>query len=323
MDNMPKYSIIIPVYNRPQEVDELLESLTKQTYKNFEVLIIEDGSTNTCEKVFERYSDLLTIRYFVKPNSGPGPSRNFGYRHAVGDYFIVFDSDCLLPSRYLENVESFLKHCPRDAWGGPDRGHRDFTNRQQAMAFTMSSVLTTGGIRGGSRNEEKFQPRSFNMGISKDVFLKTGGFKFDRYAEDIEFSIRIQKSGFKVGYIPDAYVFHKRRTDFRKFFWQVYNFGRGRVLVGRQHPGAIRTTHCFPSIFLLGMPITLIVLILNLKLGLVFTFSYLAYFLAISYLAYRETKSSRVALLAGPSAWVQLSGYGAGFLKEVVFKSDK
>lgn len=318
-----RFSIIVPVYNRPQEIDELLASLTQQTYKNFEVLIIEDGSTHTCEKVYERYTNSLNIRYFFKPNSGPGPSRNFGYQHAVGDYFIVFDSDCLLPSLYLEKVESFLKHTPLDAWGGPDRGHKDFTYVQQAMAYTMSSLLTTGGIRGGNVQAGKFQPRSFNMGISKEVFLKTGGFKFDRYAEDIEFSLRMQKSGFQVGYIPDAYVFHKRRTNFKQFFWQVYNFGRGRVLVGRQHSGAIKLTHWFPSLFLLGIPITLIVLAVNQQLGIVILFAYIAYILAISTLAYSKTKSIIVALLAGPSAWVQLSGYGLGFLKEMFFKTVK
>jgi glycosyltransferase involved in cell wall biosynthesis len=227
----PKYSIIIPVYNRPLEVDELLESLTKQTFANFEVVLVEDGSSITCEKVFEKYADVLKVRYFFKANSGPGPSRNFGFEKAKGDYFIVFDSDCIIPPKYLEEVETFLKRNPLDAWGGPDRAHQDFTSIQKAMGYTMSSFLTTGGIRGGK--SKGFQPRSFNMGLRNEVFQKTGGFKFDRFAEDIEFSIRMTKAGFKVGLIPEAYVFHKRRTDFRQFYKQVFYFGKGRALVGK------------------------------------------------------------------------------------------
>ena len=233
MDGGPKYSIIVPVYNRPDEVRELLESLTGQSYKNFEVLIVEDGSTITCEKVFEEYTQLLHIRYFFKPNSGPGPSRNFGFKQARGNYLVVFDSDCIIPEGYFKAVEDFLGHTPLDAWGGPDRGHRDFTILQQAMAFTMSSVFTTGGIRGRKKAPGAFQPRSFNMGISKEVFLHTGGFAFDRFAEDIEFSLRMKELGYRVGYIHEAFVYHKRRTGLKQFFWQVYNFGRGRVLVGR------------------------------------------------------------------------------------------
>ncbi|MGE0588033.1 MAG: glycosyltransferase family 2 protein, partial [Cyclobacteriaceae bacterium] len=271
MTPVVKYSIIIPVFNRPHEVDELLLSLTHQTYGNFEVLIVEDGSSETCESVYERYTQHLQIRYFFKPNSGPGPSRNFGYQHAQGDYFIVFDSDCIIPPEYLSVVDKSLQDNPLDAWGGPDRGHKDFTSLQQAMAFTMSSVVTTGGIRGGGKANLSFQPRSFNMGISKEVFSKTGGFKFDRFAEDIEFSIRIKKAGFRIGLIPDAYVFHKRRTSLQQFYRQVFNFGRGRVLVGRAHSDAIKITHWFPALFSLGLlfmlPMLLFWPIIGLLLG--------------------------------------------------------
>ena len=316
MDGGPKYSIIVPVYNRPDEVRELLESLTGQSYKNFEVLIVEDGSTITCEKVFEEYTQLLHIRYFFKPNSGPGPSRNFGFKQARGNYLVVFDSDCTIPEGYLKAVEDFLGHTPLDAWGGPDRGHRDFTILQQAMAFTMSSVFTTGGIRGRKKAPGAFQPRSFNMGISKEVFLHTGGFAFDRFAEDIEFSLRMKELGYRVGYIHEAFVYHKRRTGLKQFFWQVYNFGRGRVLVGRAHRGAIKITHWLPSFFLLGMAIMVGSLAVDKRASLLLGIVYLTYLVILSISAFKNTKSLGVALLAAPSAIVQLTGYGVGFLRE-------
>jgi glycosyltransferase involved in cell wall biosynthesis len=297
-------------------VKELLESLILQTFSNFEVLIVEDGSDITCVDVYESFVGQLNIRYFFKPNSGPGPSRNFGFQQAKGDYFVVFDSDCILPPGYFANVEKFLSNSPLDAWGGPDRGRENFTAIQQAMAFTMSSLVTTGGIRGGGKRLGSFQPRSFNMGLSKEVFIKTGGFKFDRYAEDIEFSIRIKKAGFNIGYIPDAYVFHKRRTSLRQFFWQVFNFGRGRVLVGKVHPGAIKVTHWFPFLFTLGFLLSMGMLIINTQIGLFMLFLYLVYWLLLSAFAYKTTKSIRVTLLSGPAALVQLAGYGAGFFRE-------
>ncbi len=310
----PKYSIIVPVYNRPQELDELLKSLTQQTFSDFEVLIIEDGSTLTSEKVFENYESLLNIRYFFKQNTGPGPSRNFGFERAKGDYFIVFDSDCQIPVHYLEVVEKQLRQHSLDAWGGPDRGHENFTPLQQAMAFTMSSVLTTGGIRGGK--SKNFQPRSFNMGMSREAFNITGGFHFDRYAEDIELSIRMKKLGLRVGLIPDAFVFHQRRSTFAQFFKQVSNFGKGRVLVGRAHPGEAKLVHWFPSLFLIGLfcllPIRLIIPFLG-KLALIF---YLLYLLGVTIDAFISTKSFKISLLSIPSALIQLTGYGWGFLRE-------
>ena len=313
---MPRYSIIVPVYNRPQEVDELLASLTSQTFTDFEVLIIEDGSTIPCDKVFELYTHQLAIRYFFKPNSGPGPSRNFGYQQARGEYFIVFDSDCIVPPNYLESVEKFLRKTPLDAWGGPDRGHEDFTTLQRAMAFTMSSVITTGGIRGGAKKLTDYQPRSFNMGITRKVFQQTGGFKFDRFAEDIEFSIRMAKGGYTVGYIPDAFVYHKRRTNLKQFYKQVYNFGRGRVMVSRKHPEAVKLTHWFPTIFSSGMVIIILLLPFHWTLGATLAGLYVTYFFTVIILAYLSLRSIPVAIVAGPAAFIQLVGYGYGFLKE-------
>jgi glycosyltransferase involved in cell wall biosynthesis len=312
----PKYSVIVPVFNRPEEVKELLESLTHQTHKNFEVILVEDGSTLSSKEVYEEYSDKLVIQYIFKQNSGPGPSRNVGFEKARGEYFVVFDSDCVLPVHYFEAVDKFLTTQPVDAWGGPDRGREDFTLLQQAMGFTMASFWTTGGIRGGKKNN--FQPRSFNMGMSRIVFEKTKGFAFDRFAEDIELSIRVRKLGFTTALIPDAYVFHKRRTTFSQFFNQVSNFGKGRILVGRNHAGEVKLTHWFPSLFLIGLLSLPFLFLISSLLFTIAIAGYFLYFLMILLDALRVTHSPIVALLSIPSALIQLIGYGYGFLKELI-----
>ncbi|HMG89494.1 MAG TPA: glycosyltransferase [Chryseolinea sp.] len=316
--NDPRYSIVIPVYNRPQEVSELLASLTLQTNKNFEVIIVEDGSTVRCDQIVDQFRDLLSIQYFFKPNSGPGPSRNFGFGHARGDYFIVFDSDCIIPLTYVEVVEKSIQANAWDAWGGPDKAHEDFTVVQRAMGYTMVSVLITGGIRGGEKRLGWFQPRSYNMGLSRTVFAQTGGFKFSHFAEDIELSIRMKKSGFKIGLITDAFVYHKRRTTFKQFFRQVFNFGKGRALVGSVHPEEIKLTHWFPTLFLLG---TIGVLLLPLLSMALFKFGaamFLLYLLAIFLHSLKENKNLTVAILSIPSALLQLWGYGLGFLNATI-----
>jgi glycosyltransferase involved in cell wall biosynthesis len=310
----PRYSIIIPVYNRPQEVSELLASLSLQTYKDFEVIIVEDGSQIRCDQVVDQFRDLLRIQYFFKPNSGPGPSRNFGFGHAKGNYFIVFDSDCIIPPTYLEVVEKSIHANGWDAWGGPDKAHEDFTVIQRAMGYTMSSVLTTGGIRGGTKRLGWFQPRSYNMGLSRTVFERTGGFQFSHFAEDIELSIRMKKNGFKIGLISDAFVYHKRRTTFRQFFRQVFNFGKGRVLIGSVHPEEIKPTHWFPSMFLLGTIGLLLLPLLSMSLFKFGAVMFLLYLVAIFLHSLIENKNLSVAILSVPSALLQLWGYGLGFL---------
>lgn len=318
MTHHPKYSVVVPVYNRPQELDELLESLVSQSYKNFEVLIVDDGSSETSQHVFEKYADKLALRYFYKPNSGPGPSRNHGFSEAMGDFFVVFDSDCVLPDTYFKEVEEFMAHQHCDAWGGPDRGRSDFTPLQQAMAYTMSSFLTTGGIRGGKRKMTGFQPRSFNMGISRAVFLATGGYRFDRFAEDIELSIRMKKAGFKVCYIDSAYVFHKRRTTFMAFFRQVSNFGKGRAMVGKVHRGEAKLTHWMPTLLILGLIISVITLPLYPTIGGMACGAYLLYFFLIGFSALMKSGKLNVAFLSMPAAFIQISGYGIGFLRTVI-----
>ena len=313
--NDPRFTIVIPVYNRPQEVSELLASLTLQTNKDFEVIIVEDGSSVRCDQVVDKFRDLLRIQYFFKPNSGPGPSRNFGFGHAKGEYFVVFDSDCIIPPIYLEVVEKSIRENSWDAWGGPDKAHEDFTVIQRAMGYTMSSVLTTGGIRGGTKRLGWFQPRSYNMGLSRTVFERTGGFQFSHFAEDIELSIRMKKSGFKIGLITEAFVYHKRRTTFKQFFRQVFNFGKGRVLIGSAHPEEIKLTHWFPTFFLLGSIGLLLLPLMSMGLFKFGAVMFLLYSLAIFLHSLRENKNLSVAILSVPSALLQLWGYGLGFLQ--------
>ncbi|MBL0745155.1 glycosyltransferase [Chryseolinea lacunae] len=312
----PRYSIVVPVYNRPQEVDELLASLATQTFRDFEVIVVEDGSTLRCDTVVDAYRDKLVLHYFFKPNSGPGPSRNFGYAKAAGEYFIVFDSDCIIPPDYLVSVEKALQENGWDAWGGPDRAHANFTPVQRAMGYTMASVLTTGGIRGGKKHVGAFQPRSFNMGISRKVFEATQGFKLDRFAEDIEFSIRMRNMGFRVALIPEAFVYHKRRTSFGQFYHQVSNFGKGRIQIGRVHRGGVKLAHWFPAVFLLGTGVLLFLPLVSWPLFVLAFAGFVVYLLAIFVDSLRVNKDVTVALLSVPAALLQLWGYGLGFLKE-------
>jgi glycosyltransferase involved in cell wall biosynthesis len=311
----PRFSVIVPVYNRPQELDELLASLTRQHLKNFEVLVVEDGSTERSDAIVEKYSDQFPLHYFFKPNSGPGPSRNFGFQHARGEYFVVFDSDCIIPETYFEAVTEALQIHQWDAWGGPDKAHENFTLLQRAMGYTMSSVLTTGGIRGSKNHLGWFQPRSFNMGISRKVFEVTGGFRFDRYAEDIEFSIRMKREAFKVGLIPDAFVYHKRRTDFAQFYRQVYNFGKGRALVGKVYPEEVKVTHWFPTFFVAAVCSLPVLAFLSFPVFVAGATGIAAYLLAVFVHSWRVNRNPEVALLSVPSAVLQLWGYGTGFFR--------
>jgi glycosyltransferase involved in cell wall biosynthesis len=312
-----KYSVIVPVYNRPHEIRELLDSLLVQTFKNFEVLVIEDGSSTRCENVIDDFRAKLKIEYLYKPNSGPGPSRNEGAKIATGNYFVFFDSDCIIPPHYFDAVEKALTEFGFDGWGGPDKAREDFTLLQRAMGYTMSSVLTTGGIRGGKKRVGWFQPRSFNMGLSRKVFEKTGGYKFDRFAEDIELSFRMKQAGFKIGLIPDAYVYHKRRTNFSQFYKQVFNFGRGRVLVGKEHPGAIKVTHWFPALFALATIVMFLLPLFDVRVFFIAFTGFIFYMILILAHSIYVNKNFVVGLMSVPSALIQFFGYGFGFLKEL------
>lgn len=318
-----RYSIIVPVYNRPDEVDELLQSLCEQTVKDFEVLIVEDGSVKPCKDVCDKYANILDLHYYAKENSGPGQSRNYGAERANGEYVIILDSDVVLPAGYLQAVEDELKQNPCEAFGGPDATHPSFTPIQKAISYSMTSFFTTGGIRGGKAKLDKFYPRSFNMGIRRDVYLQLGGFTKMRFGEDIDFSYRIVEAGYMPRLFPEAWVWHKRRTDFRKFFRQVYNSGIARINLEKRHPGTMKLVHLLPTVFTLGV-IGLLLISLFWPLACV---PILLYSLLLCIDSSIRNKSMWVGLLSIPAAFVQLMGYGFGFIeswwKRCVLKQDE
>ncbi|MBL7705178.1 MAG: glycosyltransferase [Taibaiella sp.] len=303
-------SLIIPVYNRPQEVEELLSSLLLQNNKNFEVVIVEDGSALPCAEVVDRYTDKLRISYYTKPNSGPGQSRNYGAERAKGNYFIFLDSDCVIPEGYTQAVYQSLEQQYVDAFGGPDAAHENFTDFQKAINYSMTSVITTGGIRGGGEKMDKFFPRSFNMGYSKEVFEKTGGFGKIRFGEDIDMSIRILSNGFKTRLIKAAFVYHKRRSTFRQFFKQVHNSGIARINLNKRHPGTLKLVHALPAVFTLGVVILLIASLFCWW----FILPLLFFFLVIFADASLRNKSLKIGWLSMWVSFVQLTGYGSGFI---------
>lgn len=318
-----RYSIIVPVYNRPDEIDELLQSLCEQTVKDFEVLIVEDGSVKPCKDVCDKYASILDLHYYAKENSGPGQSRNYGAERANGEYVIILDSDVVLPKGYLQAVEDELKQNPCEAFGGPDATHPSFTPIQKAISYSMTSFFTTGGIRGGKAKLDKFYPRSFNMGIRRDIYLQLGGFTKMRFGEDIDFSYRIVEAGYMPRLFPEAWVWHKRRTDFRKFFRQVYNSGIARINLEKRHPGTMKLVHLLPTVFTLGV-IGLLLISLFWPLACV---PILLYSLLLCIDSSIRNKSLWVGLLSIPAAFVQLMGYGFGFIeswwKRCVLKQDE
>lgn len=304
-------SIIIPVYNRPNEVDELLESLYNQTNKDFEVIVVDDGSTKKCNEQVEKYVSLLKIKYLNKPNTGPGLTRNYGNDKSTGNYSIFLDSDCILPPHYIQVVQDRLTNDFTDAFGGPDRALEDFTALQKAIDYAMTAFLTTGGIRGGSEKLDAFYPRSFNMGYSREVFEKTKGFSGMRFGEDIDMSIRIINCGFKTALIKKAFVYHKRRSNLKQFFKQVLNSGIARVNLYKRHPVSLKIVHLFPSIFLLGV---LLIVILALFISARFLMPLVLYTLFLFFDAAIKKKSIYIGLLSIVASYIQLTGYGVGFL---------
>ena len=377
-----KYSFIVPVFNRPDEVDELLESLCSQTFKDFEVVIVEDGSQKPCKDVCDKYADILDLHYYLKENSGPGQSRNYGVERAKGEYVLILDSDVVLPNGYLEKVNSSVEcrtesvefataqpssaestavanstlytlHSKVVAFGGPDAAHPSFTPVQKAISYSMTSFFTTGGIRGGKAKLDKFYPRSFNMGIRRDVYLELGGFSKMRFGEDIDFSYRIVEAGYQPRLFPDAWVWHKRRTDFRKFFRQVYNSGIARINLEKRHPGTMKLVHLLPMVFTVGVIGCLLLFALgaglyiegewldanglrptdNMHQGVGFVFCVLGLLPLLFYSGVIFVDSSIrnrslwVGLLSIPAAFVQLMGYGFGFIeswwKRCVLKQDE
>lgn len=335
-----KYSIIVPVYNRPDEVDELLESLVAQTEKDFEVVVVEDGSSVPCAEVCAKYNQTLDIHYYSKKNSGPGQSRNYGVERARGEYVLILDSDVVLPEGYIASVSAELERQPADAFGGPDSAHSSFTDTQKAISYSMTSFFTTGGIRGSRKKKlDKFYPRSFNMGVRRDVYLELGGFSKMRFGEDIDFSIRIFKAGCACRLFPDSWVWHKRRTDFRKFFRQVYNSGIARINLYKKYPESLKLVHLLPMVFTVGV----ILLVLISAAGRILMeyddvnrwywlcavpwLPILAYSLLVCVDSSVQNRSLKIGAMSIAAAFVQLFGYGLGFLeawwKRCVLKKDE
>ena len=322
-----KYSIIVPVFNRPDEVDELLASLTGQEEKNFEVVIVEDGSQTPCKEVCDKYADRLDLHYYSKENSGPGQSRNYGAERAKGEYLLILDSDIVLPQGYLGAVSKELEREPADAFGGPDRAHDSFTDTQKAISYSMTSFFTTGGIRGGKKKLDKFYPRSFNMGIRRDTYQELGGFSRMRFGEDIDFSIRIFKAGKRCRLFPEAWVWHKRRTDFRKFWRQVYNSGIARINLYRKYPDSLKPVHLLPMVFTVGIIFLSLLSLCGIimlclpstkstgcLLLLLVLIPLLLYSAVICIDSSRQNHSLKIGLLSICAAFIQLTGYGCGFI---------
>ena len=311
--NIMKYSVIIPVYNRPDEVNELLESIASQnrTTNDIEVIVVEDGSSLTCQDIAERYAPKLNIHYYIKKNSGPGPTRNYGAERASGEYLIIQDSDTVLPPDYFNAIDNELASNDSDAFGGPDRAHKDFTPVQKAINYGMTSFFTTGGIRGGKKKMDKFYPRSFNMGIKREAYKALGGFSKMRFGEDIDLSLRIFKNNYSCRLFPEAWVWHKRRTNFRKFFKQVHNSGIARIHLEKRHPGSMKLVHMLPAIFTLGV-IVLLIGDIWCRWSIV---PLIAYALLIFIDASIKEHSLKVGALAVAASFVQLIGYGTGFIR--------
>ncbi|MGV3458942.1 MAG: glycosyltransferase [Flavobacterium sp.] len=319
------FSLIIPVYNRPDEIDELLASLAEQDYaERYEIVIIEDGSAITCRHICEKYADRLYVSYYFKPNSGPGDSRNYGMKHAQGDYFIILDSDCIIPPGYLSSVSKRLGEGFVDCFGGPDAALDSFSDVQKAINFTMTSFLTTGGVRGKSERVEKFQPRSFNMGLSKKAFEATRGFGNIHPGEDPDLSLRLWDLGFSTKLFPECYVYHKRRIDWQKFHKQVNKFGKARPILDLWHPKYKKATFLFPTLFLLGFAFSVLLLLLS---GIkIFLYMYIAYILLIFVMSSIQNSSLKIGTLSVVAMAIQFYGYGTGYLESFVkvhiFKSS-
>lgn len=309
------FSVIVPVYNRPDELSEFLESLCSTTFTEpFEVVVVEDGSTQSSVDVIRRYESRLSLSYFEKPNTGPGDSRNYGMRRARGDYFLIFDSDCLIPADYLSVVAKELRSAFAHCFGGPDAAHPGFSAVQHAINFAMTSVLTTGGVRGASQTAGKFQPRSFNMGLSKMAFEQSGGFGNIHPGEDPELTMRLWELGFETKLIPQAFVYHKRRINWQKFSLQVTKFGKVRPILDQRFPKYAKVVYWFPSLFLAGAIVSVFCGAMGFWMPV---WLYLFYFMAVLVLSTVQNRSLPIGVLSVVAVGIQFYGYGSGFLQSV------
>lgn len=313
---MPYFSIIVPVYNRIEEVDDLLGSLSEQSSKDFEVVLVEDGSTERCDDVAAKYEGKVDVKYYYKGNEGRSIARNYGMERASGEYFLFFDSDCVIPPDYISKLYDSLQKSYTDCFGGPDAAHESFTVIQKAINYSMTSFLTTGGIRGGKVQLEKFVPRTFNMGFSRKVWEKVGGFR-EMFSEDIDMSTRIRQAGFSISLIREAYVYHKRRNNLSSFCRQIYVFGMSRVTLYILYPDSLKLVHLLPAVFVVGVAV---MVVLSLLLSWWFISPLAVYLLAVLICALAATKNLKISLLAVVTSVVQLGGYGIGFLKAYFWK---
>lgn len=315
---MPRFSIIVPIYNRPDEALELLQSLTEQTSKDFELVLVEDGSTKPSTDAVNRYKNQININYITdKPNTGRSDTRNVGMQHATGDYFIFFDSDCIIPPQYFETLEKYLADDYADCFGGPDNAHQSFSDVQKAINYAMTSFLTTGGIRGGKVNMEKFVPRTFNMGFSRKVYETVGGFK-DMFGEDIDLSMRIREAGFSTKLYHNAFVYHKRRVSLKKFYKQVNIFGTARINLYKLYPQSLKLVHTLPAFFTLGCMLLVVLAIVFCSYYFLLPLAFYTVLLFFGSLI--QNKSLKIAAISVVAGYIQLIGYGLGFIKSFIQK---
>ncbi len=287
-----------------------------QGSSTYEIVIVEDGSTISSEEVISEYASKLNILYLKKQNTGPGDSRNYGMQKANGSFFLILDSDVVMPAHYLAAVDAYLDQNQVDCFGGPDAAEENFSAIQKAINFTMTSFLTTGGIRGKEKSVKSYEPRSFNMGISKKAFQKTKGFGTIHPGEDPDLSIRIKKAGYQIGFIKEAYVFHKRRIDWQKFYIQVNKFGKVRPILNDWHPETSSVVFWFPSLFSLGLVVSLALVFFQIFVGVtVYAFYLLLIFIGSSI----ENKSLLIGILSLRATLTQFLGYGFGFLKSTYY----
>lgn len=323
----PKYSLIIPTFGRPDEVQEFLESLTQSTYKNFEVIIADGTPKKSLENIARPFYNQLTIQFLYEEFLPVSDARNLGAVKACGEYFIFLDSDCIIPPDYLKKVDQFLQSHPVDLFGGPDAAHTSFTPVQKAISYSMTSLFTTGGIRGNKKHVGVFHPRGFNMGISRKAFEHVKGYDTTfRCGEDIDLSIRIIQQGFKSALIPDAFVYHKRRTTFKQFFKQVFRFGAARINLFSRHHNELKITHLFPFVFTCYWVFGALFFLIDLNIGFAWMLSMALYKLLVFIDSSIKNKSTHVGFLSVKAAFIQLSGYGWGFFKnavEVFIKGNK
>ncbi len=313
---MPYFSIIVPVYNRREEVNDLLQSLSQQTSKDFEAVLVEDGSTELCGDIVKKYEGTVNVKYFYKENEGRSIARNYGMERASGEYFLFFDSDCVIPAHYIETLKKKLDEKYTDCFGGPDAAHSSFTTLQKAINYSMTSFLTTGGIRGGKVQMEKFVPRTFNMGFSRRVWETVSGFR-EMFSEDIDMSTRIRRAGFSISLIREAFVYHKRRTSLKSFCRQIYVFGMSRITLFLLYPDSLKPVHLLPAVFVVGV---VAMAVLSLTVAWWFIVPLAVYLLAVFLCALASTKNPTISLLSILTSVIQLGGYGIGFLKAYVWK---